>query len=206
MKNDLVIEPHYLGSLEYFTLLSNYSKVVIDVGKKFEKKTFLNRAHFLTANKVQQLNVPVSRSTNLPLKEAKIDYSHRWIKDHWGALYSGYGKAPFFEYFQEEIHDVWKKRLTFLVDLNLEMLALMIRMAQVPLEFEISENPSIEGRDDFRRQINPKKPFADRKIYQPIAYPQLFGDTFVSNLSIVDLIMNEGPNTAKILTDSYRKI
>ena len=60
-----------------------------------------------------------------------------------------------------------------------------------------------EVLQDFRNDISPKKPFSDRKIYTPVPYPQLFGSSFAPNLSIVDLIMNEGPNAAHILRNSF---
>jgi len=204
MKN-LVIEPHYLGSLEYFALLMSVEEVVFEIHDTFPKQTFRNRAYFLSSNRTQPLMIPIKYSNNSRTEEVTIDYTQRWIKDHWGALYSGYGKAPFFEYFAEEIKAVWEDKAERLIDLNLNFLKLMLRILQKDLKISFTKEFQKECPQDFRNVINPKKDFSNRKIYEPVPYPQLFGDTFVPNLSIVDLIMCEGPNAAQILTQSYPK-
>ena len=58
---------------------------------------------------------------------------------------------------------------------------------------------------DLRDLIIPKKPFSDRKIYFPAPYMQLFGDAFVPNLSVVDLLLNQGPQASAVLAASFLK-
>lgn len=201
----IVIEPHYFGSLEYFSLIAQYDEICFEIHDSFPKQTFRNRTYFLTSNKVQPLIVPVSYSNGDMTKEVRINYSQRWIKDHWGAFYSGYGKAPFFEYFSEEFKSIWDIKPGRLVDLNLELLKMCFKILQFDIKFSFTTSFQKDLEEDFRNVINPKKPFSDRKIYQPASYTQLFGDTFVPNLSIVDLIMCEGPNAAQILSNSTLK-
>lgn len=201
----VVIEPHYLGCLEYFILLSNYDEVCFEIHDSFPKQTFRNRTYVLTSNKIQPLIVPVRYSNGMATKEVLIDHSQRWVKDHWGAFYSGYGKAPFFEYFGDEFKAVWDKKSTRLIDLNLEFLRICFKILQLDVKITFTENFQTNHGNDFRSQINPKKPFSDRKIYRASPYTQLFGDTFVPNLSIVDLIMCEGPNAAQILSISSQR-
>lgn len=199
----IVIEPHYLGSLEYFVLLSQFEEVCFEINDSFPKQTYRNRAYFLTSNKVQPLIVPVKYSNGSSTVSVKVDYSQRWIKDHWGAFYSAYGSAPFFEYFNEEFKSIWEKRLDRLIDLNLEFMKMAFKILKMDIGISYTTEFNKQCENDFRSMINPKKPFSDRKIYIPTSYAQLFGDTFVPNLSIVDLIMCEGPNAAQILTNSY---
>ncbi|MEQ8905520.1 WbqC family protein [Ekhidna sp.] len=201
----IVIEPHYLGSLEYFVLLAQNSDICFEIHDSFSKQTFRNRAYFLSANKIQPLIVPVSYSSGTLTKDVEVDYSHRWIKDHWGAFYSAYGKSPFFEYFGEEFKALWDRRLTSLVELNLAFMKMVLKILQLDIQISFTSEFRKTYDQDHRNVVNPKKPFSDRKIYSPTAYSQLFGDTFVPNLSIVDLIMNEGPNAAQILKSSQRK-
>ncbi|WP_424962239.1 WbqC family protein [Ekhidna sp.] len=199
----IVIEPHYLGSLEYFTLLMQYEEVCLELNDSFPKQTYRNRAYFLTSNKIQPLIIPVRYSNGSSMKEVVIDYSQRWVKDHWGAFYSSYGKAPFFEYFGEEFKAIWDQKIPDLASLDLTFMKLIFKILQKNLTISFTEDFHKEYDIDYRNLINPKKPFSNRKIYQPAAYPQLFGDTFAPNLSIVDLIMCEGPNAAQILHKSY---
>lgn len=199
----IFIEPHYLGSLEYFTLLMQCEEVFLELNDSFPKQTYRNRAYFLTSNKIQPLIIPVRYSSGSPMKEVVVDYSQRWVKDHWGAFYSAYGKAPFFEYFGEEFKAIWDQKIPDLVGLNLAFMKLVLRILQKDLTISYTEDFQKQCEADYRNVINPKKPFSDRKIYEPFTYPQLFGDTFVPNLSIVDLIMCEGPNAAQVLRKSY---
>lgn len=203
----LLIEPHYFGCLEYFALIQNYEKIEFEVCDSFKKQTYRNRAYVLGANKVQSLNVPLKFSNGTPTKEVKVDYSQRWIKDHWGAIYSSYGKAPFFEFFADDFHAVWTERNEFLVDLNSRIFSLCLKILGIKIEntsTEIFEKEANADRADFRNTIQPKNPFSDRNIYHSYPYSQLFGDNFVPNLSIIDLIMCEGPRASEILASSYR--
>ena len=201
----VVVEPHYLGSLEYYAVLSACDEVCFEINDSFPKQTFRNRAYFLTSNKIQPLIIPLNFSNGDPTKEVEVDYSQRWIKDHWGAFYSGYGKAPFFEYFYESFKTVWEKRVKYLVDLDLAFFEVCGKILQIQPKISFTTKFQSDVSNDIRNIINPKKPFSDRKIYQPVPYSQLFGDTFVPNLSIVDLIMCEGPNAAQILNNSTRR-
>lgn len=203
--NRVVIEPQYLGSLEYFALLTQFDEVCFEIHDSFAKQTYRNRAYLLTSNKIQPLVVPVSYANGDVTKEVKISYTERWIKDHWGAFYSGYGKAPFFEYFNEDMKSIWNRKFNYLIDLNLEFFKICCKILQVNIEISFTAEYQSELENDFRSVINPKKPFSDRKIYQASPYSQLFGNTFVPNLSIVDLIMCEGPNAAQILSNSNQR-
>lgn len=199
----IVIEPHYLGCLEYYALLMQYDEVCLEVNDSFPKQTYRNRTYFLISNKVQPLIIPVRYSTGSPTSKVVVDYSQKWVKDHWGAFYSAYGKAPFFEYFGEEFKGIWDRKIPELVMLNVAFMKLILRVLQKDLTISFTDDFQTEYDADYRNLINPKKPFSDRKIYHPYSYPQLFGDNFVPNLSIVDLIMCEGSNAAHILTNSY---
>lgn len=199
----MLVELHYLGSLEYFSLITKQKKVIFEVCDTFSKQTFRNRTYFLGSNKTLQLNVPLSFSNRTKTKDVKVDYHHNWVKDHWGAFYSSYGKAPFFEYFSDDFREIWESKPFFLVDLNLKFLNLTLKFLKSNIEIAFTSEYHRDQELDFRDHINPKSPFTDRKIYKPITYTQLFGDTFVPNLSIIDLLMCEGPQAGEVLKSSY---
>lgn len=201
--SSLLIEPHYLGSLEYFSLLIQYENIFLDIEGRFQKQTYRNRCLILGSNKILSLIVPVSYSNNAMMKDVKIDSGQRWKKDHWGAFYSSYGKAPFYEYFEDSIADVWKKDHKYLIDLSCDFMTLMLKIIQKDVNLSFFEAASSDTKDDFRNTIIPKKSFLDRNIYQSIPYSQLFGDNFSPNLSILDLIMCEGPQSYHVLTASF---
>ncbi|MFK7951606.1 MAG: WbqC family protein [Ekhidna sp.] len=205
MNKSLVTELHYLGSLEHFSLLIQQEKIVFEICDTFKKQTFRNRTYFLGSNKKLQLNIPLSFSNGTKTKDVKIDYNHKWIKDHWGAFYSSYGKAPFFEYFCDDFKAIWDSKPIYLIDLNQSFFRLSLKILKTDLKIEFTSEYKKEYEMDFRDHINPKTSFTDRKIYEPVKYTQLFGDTFVPNLSIIDLLMSEGPQSIDVLRKSYLK-
>ena len=204
---ELLIEPHYFGCIEYYCLIQAYPKVCFELNDTFQKQTYRNRTYLLVSNKILPLSVPLSYSSGTKTKEVKINYSQRWLKDHWGAIYSAYGKAPYFEYFSDEYRKVLDTKPSFLVDLDLELIRLNLKLMDLMVEITFTSNYTEEKETnvfDSRNIIRPKNAFSDRNIYQPIEYTQLFGDSFVANLSIIDLIMCEGPRASEILALSYR--
>ena len=80
-----------------------------------------NRCAITTPNGVQQLSIPVYDSRKeQPVEDIRICYMHSWQRQHWSALFSAYGKTPYFDYYADYIHAVYKKQPTFLVDFNNE--------------------------------------------------------------------------------------
>lgn len=198
----IIIEPHYLGCLEYFCLLHQADEVVFEVNDNFKKQTYRNRTQYLGANNLLTLSIPLTYRNHTPTKDVRIDYSQRWVKNHWGALYSAYGKAPYFEFFSEYFHKAWHLPQKFLLDLLLKMVTLVMKIIQ--LNFNIHYTETYEKRlldplTDYRDVICPKMDFSSRNIYRPVAYTQLFGNNFAPNLSIADLIMCEGTEASDIL-------
>lgn len=203
----LIIEPHYFGSIEYFSLLNQFESVEFEINDNFQKQTYRNRCYILGSNKIVSLNVPLNYSSKTILKDVRIDYSQRWVKDHWGALYSSYGKAPFFEFFATDFKKVWDQKYDFLLDLNMKFISQCFKLLNLDLSIDFTDTYEKEvrsERQDFRNEIQPKIDFSDRNIYQPIAYSQLFGNSFAPNLSIIDLIMCEGPQADEIVKASYK--
>ncbi len=208
MNKTVLIEPHYLGSIEYFTLLLSADSLILEVNDHFVKQTFRNRCYVIAPNGKKPLIVPVSYDNRTKMKEVKIDYSQSWLRDHWGAFYSTYGKAPFFDFFAEEFKAVWEQKTTFLVDLNLQMMTLCLRLAQIDRSISLNEDYLISPKNgtlDYRNRILPKISFDQREIFLPFPYIQNFGSNFVANLSIIDLLMSEGPRASEVLKNSMKK-
>lgn len=159
----------------------------------------------LTSEGVQPLTVPVSFDNRTAYKDVTIDNDQSWVRDHWGAFYSAYGKAPFFEYFQDHFQAIWEKPHKYLLDLNMEMMTMCLKVLQYDRRISFTKTYEKEGENgfiDLREQIHPKKSFEHRKIYLPFSYTHTFGNIFVPNLSIIDLILCEGSRASEVLTRS----
>jgi hypothetical protein len=198
----VLIEPHYLGSLEYFAVLMQADAIHWDVESPFQKQTFRNRCVLLTANRVMPLIVPVHHTRDTPFREVTIDYRQPWVREHWGAFYSAYGKAPYFEHLAGFFRAVWDSKPETLLELNRGMMTVCLRLLkwQTPV-VETANTADIDLRD----RILAKNPFGEREFYQPHPYRQNFGSAFVPNLSILDVVLCHGPESTNILRQSVRR-
>ena len=204
----LLIEPHYLGTLEYFVLIKAYDHICLEVHAHYTKQSYKNRAILMSAAGPVTLSIPVNYTNRTPFREVTIDYRQDWVREHWGALYSAYGKAPFFEHFSDEFRRIWEKRHRYLLDLNLEMMSLCLEILQIDRSVSLTEKFQKKAGHRFydaRERIHAKKSFEDRELYLPFPYNQIFGSNFAPNLSIVDLLMCEGNQASEVLTRSTPK-
>lgn len=195
----VVIESQYFPPLEYFSLIKDQRKILIDVHEHFIKQTYRNRCYILTSNKVLPLSVPLN-GVNKKNKtgEIKINYSENWMKDHWGAITSAYGKSPFFEFYEGYIHQAIHAKHERLIQLNNEILSFCLKVLQIDVKIAHTEKyveSTDKGFEDYRSVIHPKIGHIHRKIHDPKPYTQIFGSNFASNLSILDLIFCCGPES-----------
>lgn len=195
------IEIHYLPSLEYMTILLQNPSILFEVEENFPKQTYRNRCLILGANGVERLSIPVVHLSGEKTKtrDTKIDYSQNWIKQHQGAIRAAYGNAPYYEYFEPYLSQIFAKKRFFLVDLNIDLLSFVYRILDVPLVYKnTNEFGVFEGLSEYD-QISAKKDWQERSIYQNRSYRQCFGQEFVPNLSILDLLMNHGKESLNFL-------
>jgi hypothetical protein len=208
--NVVQIELQYLPCLEYFTCLLNHDVIWINVEERYRKQTYRNRCDVLTANKIDTLTVPVkSYQANCLTKDIEIDYSQDWIRRHLGCLRSGYGRSPYFEFFIHEFEAVFLKRPLLLADLNYELLTICLRLVGITIPIQYNLSVPFSGGNKINNVmslINNRKAEKSNQFYYPVEYYQTFGNDFVSNLSIVDLIFNMGPEARGILNKSKNRI
>jgi len=193
---DLLIDLHYLPCIEYFVELTQHETIYLEACENFQKQSYRNRCEILTANKIDILTVPVIKSNSkILIKEVRIDYSQPWQKIHWRAIQSAYGKAPYFEYFADYFKNLYDKKTHFLWDLNLEALTLCLKLLQVKKtilftsEYNKEAEIHVKEIEDKRSFFHPKA-----RIESQVKYSQVFGREFAPNMSIIDLVLNEGPN------------
>lgn len=202
-----VIESQYFPPMAYFCLFIHAEEISIDIFEHYEKQSYRNRFEIVTTQGVQSFSIPVIKGNQKKaLKDVKIDYHENWVNVHWRSILSAYGKSPFFEYYADFFQKILYKKTNFLVDLNVEILTTCLRLIGIKKNFEITEKYlNLEKNSeyqDFRSAIHPKNKSQIDRVYQPIAYQQVFGSKFEENMSIIDLLFCEGNNAYNILKAS----
>lgn len=185
----------YMAPIEYFAYLDRFD-CTIEINDFFIKQTIRNRCAIYGANGKLHLTVPKNRknSSKTVIKDLKISYNHKWQKEHWQSLVSSYRSTPFFEYYEDEMNVLFHKKYINLIDLNLEMLNFISKKIGISTEFKFTSSYSkiIEQNDLRNYQFN--------SVELP-RYIQVFENKhgFIPNLSILDLLFNEGNNSKNYL-------
>lgn len=202
----------YFGPVQWYQKLNRYDECLIEQYESFIKQTYRNRMVIATTNGPLALTIPTNHDTSMAMKDIHISDHANWRHVHWNALLSAYGESPFFEYYQDDIRPFYEKKYEFLFDFNMETMQKMIELLDIRPNISLTDHYvlSEERRtksegisilhstpctpiSDFRESIRPKHPLPDpeftpRRYYQ--VYEQKHG--FIPNMSILDLLFNEG--------------
>ena len=197
-----VLPMFYLPPVEYFAQLNNYNPdFVIEKHEHFPKQTYRNRANIYSPDGMLTLVVPVVKGSKVhtPVKDVKISYDFRWQRLHWMSLQGCYRRSAYFEYYEDEFAPFYEKKETFLFDYNDQLLQLILKLLKIKATVNYTETyePEYPALVDLRHTINSKK----ESNFQQKPYFQVFEERhgFVKNLSIVDLLFNQGPQSINYL-------
>ena len=197
-----VLPMFYLPPVEYFARLNSYNPdFVIEKQEHFPKQTYRNRANIYSPDGMLTLVVPVIKGSKIhtPVKDVKISYDFRWQRLHWMSLQGCYRRSAYFEYYEDELAPFYEKKETFLFDYNDQLLQLILKLLKIKATVNYTETyePEYPALADLRHTINSKK----ESEFQQKPYFQVFEErhSFMKNLSIVDLLFNQGPQSVNYL-------
>ncbi len=208
MQPYLLIEPHFLPSIQYMGLVLQSRKVIFDDIVRFRKQSYLNRAYIRGPEGPRPLIVPVQRGkTRLPVGKVSIDYRHRWVDAMCRTIRYNYSHSPFFLFYYDLVVRPLRARFAQLAMLNVALIQEMMRALRVEWQWSWrSAWDQLPPVDDRRYTIHPKaRHHRPDPRFQPPAYYQLFSEdgTFYANLSVIDLLFNEGPEALTYLKAAY---
>ena len=179
------------------------SVVYIEACENFQKQSYRNRCRFYGADGVQTLSFPIKHeggTHKIPISEIKIDYKTPWVQQHERAIVSAYRTSAYFEYYQDELFAILEHGYEKLFDLNMALIRFFIDKTGIMVDIRQTDDYCAvpAGVEDLREMIHPKRSnniLADLKLEKP--YFQVFSRKhgFQSDLSIMDLLFNEGPDS-----------
>ena len=182
------------------------SVVYIEACENFQKQSYRNRCRFYGAEGVQTLSFPILHeggTHKIPISEIKIDYKTPWVQQHERAIISAYGMSAYFDYYKDELFAILEAGHERLFDLNLALIRFFIEKTGIKVDLRLTEDYEREPQiEDLREAIHPKRPntiLSELDLEKP--YFQVFAPKygFHSDLSIMDLLFNEGPDSILFL-------
>ena len=200
---DILIHPNYFPNIHQFTQIIKANNILFEVSDNYQKQTFRNRTYIYGANGKLGLFIPVihTHKQRELFKDVKISYESNWMDLHLKSLQSAYRSSPYFEYFEDDFIKLYSKKEKFLADFNIKCIKLISNLLDLNLDFKISNEYVEKTNDiiDLRDLSNARK---EKKIETP-KYIQVFESKhgYINNLSIIDLIFSEGPNSVSLITN-----
>ena len=195
---------------------------------QYDKHGWRNRNQIKTAQGKQWLTIPVHSGgaiEGLLIKDARIDWSRPWAKNHWKALTFAYAKAPYFRSYASLLELFFERQDTLLADFTIDFtLALTRELGNTHTRFmRSSDIPGIDGQKtdrliqiltkvgtthyisgpSARDYIEPEKFAAagitlEYMVYNYPEYPQLY-PPFDGQVSVLDLLFMTGSEALKFI-------
>lgn len=190
-----------LFSTAYFPCISYMAQFLkdpaprIEVCETYHKQTYRNRCRVMTANGVESLSVPVIKvkGNHTMTKDIVVSYTEHWQQIHRRCLESAYKAAPYFDHYYDYLKPVFETRYEKLIDLNDAALVAVLKLLKVNKEIVHTTDYIKTVDNDYREAFSPKT-LPDSSLFPN--YYQVFSAKFPfePDLSILDLLFNEGPN------------
>ncbi len=198
----MVFSSNFLPCQAYFAAILAQKEIQINSSEAFQKQTYATRAYILGPHKIETIHVPVLKNkNNAEIREIRISYAENWERQIFKTLQNCYGKSPYFEHLFYLFENVISKKHIFLLDLNSELLSICLKILKINKTICHNEFSYFEIKDKII-SFNSKKRLDFGENYMPIVYFQNFGNMFEKNLSILDLLFNQGMDARSILEES----
>ena len=176
---------HYLN--EYFSEATTH----LEIHENFVKQSIRNRCEILSGNGVLRLSIPLKHSNGIKIKtkDIRIDFGKSWQTNHWKAIKSAYASAPYFEDYEQQINQILLSKDEFLLDKNQRIFEFSFSILEINKSISYTKIYTEQTERDFRTLDFMKNSFEIKEYQQVFSYRK----GFYSNLSMIDLLMNEGP-------------
>jgi len=221
-----IMQPTYLPWLGFFELMQGCDQFVFLDDVQFIKKDWLQRNRIKVNENFLWLTVPIITKGRRFQKivDSEINNQINWASKHLKSIKFYYQKAQYFDKYFPFLEEIYKKRWTKLIDLNIALISFLCEQLKIKTPYAYSSNLTGIREERNDRIIDICKSFDCKKMYDAEGarsiidsekineagisiifqkydhphYNQLHGK-FISHLSVIDLLFNEGNNSLDII-------
>ncbi len=208
MPNHVLLSTAYFPPISWIAIALQSKTVAIETRETYTKQTFRNRCNILGTNGLQVLSIPVEKPYGHQSKtcEIRISKNSDWRRIHLRSMLTAYNKSPFFLYYRQPIENLLFEPYELLIDLNISLLNLIFELLGTGTKLHLTNTFEKEpvGVVDMRNAINPGEsilPGSSLPAYTQVFYPKF---PFYPDLSILDLLFNEGPASSEYIDKVWR--
>ena len=199
--NTILLYPAYMPTIIQMVAIAKSKNIVFEIHDNYQKQTYRNRTYIAHNNGELLLNIPIKHTKDgqrQKTKDVKVENAFPWQSHHWKSIQTAYRTSPFFEYYEDDFQPFFLSKVVSLMDHNFKLFELFCDLIGIDRNIDKTdsyvENPEIK---DLRYLIEVKK--VKGITIEPYTQVLQAHHGFLPNLSILDLLFNEGPNTLTYL-------
>ncbi len=200
----ILVHPTYFPSIAQMVAIAQAKRIIFEIEDNYQKQTYRNRTYIAHTNGRLLLNIPIKHSKvgkRQKTKEVEIETNFPWQSQHWKSLQTAYRTSPYFEFYEDDLKPLFEYPARTLLEHNFKTFKTVCYLLGLELDFKIEKTTYYEvmpnAVTDLRFLVNAKQ----EKKFNLTPYTQVFENHhgFLPNLSILDLIFNEGTNALSYL-------
>jgi hypothetical protein len=227
-----ISQPTFFPWLGYFALIDYVDEFIFLDTVQFDKRSWQQRNYIKLNENKHLITIPVisKNKFNQKINEVKIDYSNFQMSKFLKTIESAYKKSYYFDLYFDVFKEILNKEYIFLSQLNLDIILTICKLLKIKNKFSeassfhldsytkkihlldsickqkktlkyISTLGSLEYLGELK--ILPESKASINYFYYKISNYKQLGDKFISNLSIIDLLFNEGPGSTQFLRNNF---
>ena len=223
MKIISIRQPGYIPYLGFFKKIESVDAFVFLDDVQYSRGDWDNRNKIRTIDDSMWLTIPILNKSGELLNQVKIDYSKDWVYKHISAIEFNYENTSFFNSYWKDIKSILEKPYNKLFDLNIKLINYFISVLQIETKTILSSDLDIDSKGskkllDICKELNADTYLSGELginyldvnifkneniqiIFEKFKHPQYIQKylEFIPNMSIIDLLFNEGDNSLDIL-------
>ena len=202
----IILHPTLFPNIATFVAIAQSEKLVFEACDNYQKQTYRNRTNIYGANGKLTLTVPVSftQKNRQLYKDVTIHNNENWQAVFWKSLESAYKTSPYFEFYEDELKPLFESTETNIYTFNIKCFDVICECLQLEIPYSFTKAYEVNPLNvsDFRNLSNARK----EPDYNFESYTQVFNSKhgFIPNLSVLDLLFNEGPNALNYLESQQK--